>query len=184
MLRLIAASIRTGIAFGWNTFVVYFVDNCNIVAFYWTANRGLLVHFYPPNFSVCDLVNYGLTTLMPFQIPSGLWKPALVWRLSQNQILFVGDVSLSNGKHSSTQCMTGFSQFNHCVVCVPDAKPNRGTHFVRRARIERTNIAPLQTPLPVHPRVPGVGWEREAKKPSSKCESYGAVFSWRALRLK
>ena len=35
------------------------------------------------------------------------------------------------------KCMTGFSQFNHCIVCVPDAKPNRGTHFVRRARIER-----------------------------------------------
>ena len=43
------------------------------------------------------------TKLTPFQIPSGLWKPALVWRLPQNEILFVGDVSLSNGKLSSTK---------------------------------------------------------------------------------
>jgi len=124
------------------------------------------------------------TTLTPFQIPSGLWKPALVCRLPQNEILFLGDVNLSHSKHSSALYITGFSQFNKCVVCVTDASPNPGTHFVRRARIERTNIASLQTPLPVHPRVPGVGREREAKKPSSKCESYGAVFSWQVLRLK
>jgi len=52
--------------------------------------------------------------------------------------------------------MTGLTRFNICVVCVPDPSPSRGTHFVRKARIERTSIAQAlpQTPLPARPRVP------------------------------
>jgi len=80
------------------------------------------------------------TTSMPFQIPSGLWKPAIVCRLSQNEILFVCDVSLLNGKHGSTlsrrSSTTFFAVQQLCCLC--SRRKTKPRHSFRSKSEDRT----------------------------------------------